>query len=107
MGLDERMQVRTESFLFDEHLKREILQTLRKEVGQGSLQLEDFWNIYKNVMKSVDFYALKEKFGFDEHLQRYSKSYFFPRYLRECLQEQIIRDEGIFALSTLERMSYP
>merc|ERR1712098_485949 len=104
--LDERMMVHMTSFFFDRRLKQAVLEALRKEIGRESRQLGEFWRVYRNVMKSIDFYALKEKYDFDDYLQRYSKNIFFTRYLRECLQQQIITDGEIFGFSTLE-MIYP
>merc|ERR1712000_782917 len=96
------------SFLFDRRLKQAILDALGKDGVEGSRQLGEFWKVYRNVMKSVDFYALKRKYGFNDYLQRYAKNYFFTRYLQECLQEQMyfFTCKEIFAFSTLE-MSYP
>jgi hypothetical protein len=94
--LDDRMQDRNNSTPLDKIRKQAILEAFRREVGQDSRQLGDFWKVYRNVMKSVDFYALKEVFDFAEFRT--------TRYLRECLQEQI---KGIFGFNTLNRMSYP
>merc|ERR1712098_240463 len=107
--LNERMKVRSQSFLFDENLKEAILKVLKAEIGPKNRQLEDFWEMYRNVIKRVDFYALLEEFDFEEYLQRYAKTYFFTRYLRECLQEQIIKDEKLlgFGFGLLDRMIYP
>merc|ERR1712098_151834 len=91
------MQVGRFSFLFDEHLKRGLLGALRTEVGHGIRMLKDFWRIYRNVIKNVDFIG--------EYLQRCAKTYFFTKYLRKCLGDQI--DEEISEFSKLERMSYP
>merc|ERR1712098_159068 len=101
--LNQRMNMCAKSFLFDQHLKTGIVNALRAEVGSANRKLEDFWKIYRNVMKNVDFHAFQEKFKFCEHLQRYSKTYFFTQYFRECLQQQIITSE----FSAFNRMSYP
>lgn len=99
------MQVGRFSFVFDEHLKRGLLGALRTEVGHGIRLLEDFWRIYRNVMKNVDFHDLLKTFNFDEHLQRCAKTYFFTKHLRKCLREQI--EDEIFEFSRFDRMSYP
>lgn len=99
------MQVGRYSFVFDVHLKRGLLDALRTEIGHGIRLMEDFWRIYRSVIKSVDFHDLLKSFDFDEHLQRCAKTYFFTKYLRKCLQEQM--DEDTFEFSKLDRMSYP
>merc|ERR1712098_1028715 len=104
--LNQRMQMYAESFLFDEtfyKIKGEIVDALRAEIGSENRKLEDFWKIYRNVMKSVDFHALQETLQFDENLQQDSKTYFFTRYFRECLQEQITTSE----FSAYDSMRYP
>lgn len=104
--LNEQMWITSGSFVIDRHLKKGILEALETQIGSEIYQLEDFWNIYRNVMKRVDFYALQEKFGFDEDLQRHAKIYCFTRFFRECLQEQIAKDIRL-EFSMYEQMRYP
>merc|ERR1712098_614833 len=104
--LNQRMETCIGSFLFDEHLKEGIADALRAEVGLENRSLEDFWKIYRNVIKTVDFHSLQEKYKFDEHLQRCAKTNGFTKYFRRCLQEQILSPMSS-EFSTLNRMSYP
>jgi predicted acetyltransferase len=75
-------------------------------MGPENCQLEDFWKIYRNVLKKVDFYVLQKKFGFDEFLQRHAKTNCFTDCLSECLQEQIGKNVR-FEFSMYNKMSYP
>jgi len=103
--LDARALIRSQSILVDEQrvrnesIKQGLLGALGTKVGQGSRNLEDFWKIYRNVLKSDEFYALQETFNFKKHI--------FTRFLRECLLEQINIDEKIFGFSEFDRMRYP
>jgi len=90
---------RRDSIFSHRVLKQTILGAFKREIGQGSRQLGDFWKVYRNVMKRIDFDALKEIFDFGEFTT--------TRCLCECLQEQV---EGILYMMkifTLYEMMYP
>merc|ERR1712098_174639 len=105
------MELGSNSFEFDEHLKRRLLGALRSAIGYDFRRVEEFWGIYRKVMKRAEFHELRKlyqeaqkTYHFEQHLQRSAKTYFFTTYVYECLQEQI--SEKI-DFSDLDRMSYP